>query len=1007
LNNNTGIDVEGAAATNVLIGGTTTNTRNLISGGNGSGVLFLNGGTGGVVEGNYIGTDINGAAPLGNGAGVLIQNTSGVTIGGTAAGAGNQISGNSNGILLAGNASGNLIQGNLIGTDATGTHALGNNLGVVFSGGGSNTIGGTSAAARNVVSGNQDSGINLTGSDGNLIQGNYIGADVTGALALGNQAGVTVAGNNNTIGGSESGAGNIISGNRVNGIDVNGAGNIIQGNYIGTDITGTHALANSSGVSLNGASNTLIGGLSSRQGNLISGNQADAVSISNGSGNQIEGNYLGVDASGAHALGNTRGLIVRSSGNNILGNVISGNRSNGMELDLPGGDNNAVQGNYIGTDATGSVALANNGVGIAIQTSGNLIGGTGARQGNVISGNVAGIQIFLPGSGNTIQGNRIGTDAAGAAALPNMFGINVGAGANTIGGTTAGAGNVISGNSETGVLLFTSGNLVQGNYIGTDAGGTIALGNTNGILASASNNTIGGTVAGAGNIISGNHIDGVLVIGLGIVIQGNYIGTDVSGSSSVGNAFGVSVSSSNNTIGGTASGAGNVISGNVSYGLYIQAGNNNLVEGNYLGTDATGTIALGNSYDIRIDSSNNMIGGSAAGARNLIAGSFNGVFVSSGTGNVIQGNFIGTDVTGNYPLGNTFGVNLSSSSSHTTVGGSTFGAGNLISGNLSGGLEIISSDNTVQGNRIGTDATGTFALANGGNGVTITNGSNNLIGGTTPGAGNLISANSGDGIGAAASAGMGTGNVIQGNTIGTDITGVLPLGNARGINLNNMTLATIGGAAPGAGNLISGNTGDGIFFFVGSNNLIQGNLIGTDINGTLPLGNGANGIHFTAGAHNNTMGGTAPPARNTIAFNGNDGVLLQSGVGNAIRANSIFANAGLGIRLLDGANNNQPAPVLTSASSSRGFLTIQGTLTAARLTTYTLEFFANMTADPSGFGQGERFLGFITVTTDASGHATFAAGFASDVQPGEFLSATATDPANNTSAFSQDVLITA
>jgi hypothetical protein len=269
----------------------------------------------------------------------------------------------------------------------------------------------------------------------------------------------------------------------------------------------------------------------------------------------------------------------------------------------------------------------------------------------------------------------------------------------------------------------------------------------------------------------------------------------------------------------------------------------------------------------------------------------------------------------------------------------------------------------------------------------------------------LISGNTGDGIGASASAGMGAGNVIQGNTIGADITGALPLGNTRGINLNNMTFTTIGGAAPGAGNLISGNTGDGIFFFVGSNNLIQGNLIGTDASGTLPLGNGANGIDVTAGAHNNTIGGT-PLARNTIAFNGNDGVLLQSGVSNAIRANSIFANAGLGIRLLDGANNNQPAPVLTSASSSGGFLTFQGTLTAAPLTTYTLEFFGNSTADPSGFGQGERFLLFITVTTDAMGHASFSLGIPGDVQPGEFLTATATDPANNTSAFSQEMLIT-
>jgi hypothetical protein len=755
LNNNTGVDVEGAAATNALIGGTTADSRNLISGGNGSGVLFLNGGNG-VIEGNYIGTDISGAVALGNGAGVLIQNTSGVTVGETATGAGNLISGNGNGILLAGNATGNLIQGNLIGTDANGTHALGNLLGVVFSGGGSNTIGGTSAAARNVISGNQNSGIDLAGSNGNLIQGNYIGTDVTGTVALGNQAGVTVAGNNNTIGGSDPGAGNLISGNRVDGIDVAGTGNVIQGNLIGTDVTGTQAVANgTTGVSLNGASNTLVGGLSGTQGNVISG-QADGVDIVNGGSNQIEGNLIGTDASGTLALGNIRGLFVRSSGNSIVGNVISGNRNNGLELDLPGGSNNVVRGNFIGTDVTGSVALPNSGVGIAIQTTGNLIGGTAPGQGNVISGNVVGVEIFL-GSGNTIQGNYIGTDVTGTSAVPNLMGILVGAGANTIGGTAAGAGNLISGNTQTGLLLFSGGNQVQGNLIGTDATGAFALGNDLGVTVSSANNTIGGTTAGARNVVSGNHTAGILVLGAGAVIQGNYIGTDITGASAVGNAIGVSVSGSNNTLGGTA---------------------------------------------------------------------------------------------------------------------------------------------------------------------------------------------------------------------------------------------------VGAGNLVSGNLGDGIFFSAGNNNLVQGNLIGTDATGTAALANGGNGVNVTGGAHDNTIGGTAPRAGNVIAFNSGDGVRIDTGTGNAILRNRIFANAGLGIELVNHGNNDQPAPVLTSAVSGGGFTTIQGTFTARASTTYLLEFFADSDS------QGRQFLGAISVTTDATGHANIALTIGLELDPGLNLTATATDPANNTSAFSAAVGVT-
>jgi titin len=247
---------------------------------------------------------------------------------------------------------------------------------------------------------------------------------------------------------------------------------------------------------------------------------------------------------------------------------------------------------------------------------------------------------------------------------------------------------------------------------------------------------------------------------------------------------------------------------------------------------------------------------------------------------------------------------------------------------------------------------------------------------------------------------------VEGNFIGTDVTGTAALGNDTGVSIEGRN-NVVGGTDPGAGNLISGNRSSGILIdgtFV-TGNVVQGNLIGTDVYGTTGLGNGSNGVLVSNAAHN-TIGGTADGAGNVIAFNGLDGVLVDTGTGNAILQNSIFANGGLGIELLNHGNNDQPAPVLTSASATGSLLTIQGTLTAAPLTTYTLEFFANTTPDPSGFGQGERFIGFITVTTDANGNATFAVEFASDVQPGEFLSATATDPANNTSAFSQDILIT-
>jgi titin len=185
---------------------------------------------------------------------------------------------------------------------------------------------------------------------------------------------------------------------------------------------------------------------------------------------------------------------------------------------------------------------------------------------------------------------------------------------------------------------------------------------------------------------------------------------------------------------------------------------------------------------------------------------------------------------------------------------------------------------------------------------------------------------------------------------------------------------------------------------------ILGNNIGSDASGSSALGNGRNGITITA-ASGNTVGGTAAGSANVIANSGNDGVLVDTGTGNAIRGNSIFSSTNLGIELINNGNNNQAAPVLTSAVATATTITIQGTFTGAANTTYTLEFFANPTANPSGFGEGTQLLGSVTVTTDSSGNATFTVTFNVVVTPGEVVSATATDPGNNTSAFAQDVTV--
>jgi hypothetical protein len=621
-----------------------------------------------------------------------------------------------------------------------------------------------------------------------------------------------------------------------------------------------------------------------------------------------------------------------------------------------------------------------------------------------------------------------------------LNGTNAGVGVSGLtltGGNSTIRGLVINRFDNVGINLNSATNLVAGNFIGTNAAGTAALGNGGQAVRvdSQSDNTIGGTTPAARNLISGND-EGMEIRGTGAdrtIVRGNLIGTNAAGTGALGNVTnGVRIADGiGNIVGGTASGARNVISANQGVGVTIRNSNatGSFVQGNYIGTDVTGAAALGNvGRGVSIDNSpGNMIGGSTSGAGNLISGNNDdGVFITgaSATMNVVQGNFIGADVNGTADLGNAFnGVRIAGAQGNT-IGGTTAAARNVISGNDENGLGINSgaSGNQVQGNFIGTDVNGTAALGNTNVGVYIFNAPTNTIGGTASGAGNVISGNGLQGVVIDTSGS--TGNLVQGNFIGTDVNGTAALGNSDdGVSIQDAPSNTIGGAATGAGNLISGNDDDGIFISgaTATNNAIEGNLIGTKANGIDALGNANDGIDFSSSspASNNYIGGTSSGEPNTIAFNGARGVFVSGGTGNRLLSNSIFSNGGLGIDLEDdgvtpndagdsdtGANNMQNFPVLTSASSGGGNTTINGSLNSAASTTFRIEFFASAAADPTTFGEGQTFLGFKVVTTNGSGNAAFAAVLPVLPPAGEtIISSTATDPSNNTSEFSNVVQI--
>ncbi len=368
----------------------------------------------------------------------------------------------------------------------------------------------------------------------------------------------------------------------------------------------------------------------------------------------------------------------------------------------------------------------------------------------------------------------------------------------------------------------------------------------------------------------------------------------------------------------------------------------------------------------------------------------NGIQIDSDN-TTIDGNFIGTSVTGATDLGDINVGIFTSQAFNTTIGGTSPGARNLISGNEFDGIRLVGGgNNVVQGNLVGTNVNGKADLGNTDHGIFIGDSANNTIGGLVAGAGNVISGNGQSGIGIFSS--LATGNFIQGNLIGTDATGLVAMKNAvAGIEIVNAGLNLIGGTAFGARNVISGNALAGVKIagVTATQNVVQGNYIGVNAAGTGNLSNGTRGIEIIEG-RNNTVGGSTGNAGNVIAFNTDEGIYIDTGDGNRIQRNSIYSNGRLGIDLFSvvddvngitpndvldldtGSNQLQNTPVITSVlvtevpffngnvqTAVRRILEIKGRLTSKVGETAHVELFANDAADPSGAGEGQRFLGFI------------------------------------------------
>lgn len=389
---------------------------------------------------------------------------------------------------------------------------------------------------------------------------------------------------------------------------------------------------------------------------------------------------------------------------------------------------------------------------------------------------------------------------------------------------------------------------------------------------------------------------------------------------------------------------------------------------------------------IQASAAKNAIGGPGPGEGNVISGNDEGIVIggAGADGNTVRGNLIGVDATGSSPLSNRNGVHIHAEARANVIGGGNPDDRNIISGNKGVGITIRGSANLVQGNYIGTDKNGMAAIPNGMEGIWIApDAQDNVVGGSTAGERNVISGN--DLFGLSISGAGATGNIVKGNYIGIDASGGAALANRHGLVLDlGAQENIIGGITAGEANVISAN-GTGVLIRgpETNGNVIIGNYIGTDASGAQPIGN-ALGVWLLRGAQHNIIGGISAGEGNVISASALAGVQVegQETVANTIRGNSIFSNQGKAIQHTDGGNRGLAAPTLTGLSP----------LTGSACAACTVDIYSDA-AD-----EGKAYEG--SVVADADGHFVF------ESRPsGPNVAATATDSEGNTSPFSPAMIV--
>jgi parallel beta-helix repeat protein len=951
-------------------------------------------------------------------------------------------------------------------------------------------------------------GVKLNGVSDVTIVGNYVGVTLSGSAAGNQGEGIDLVSSfSNTIGGDTAAERNVISANRKNGVRLKGSSsNEILGNYIGTNSTGSADFGNGhNGIMLTSGSNTNLIGVAAA--NLISGNDNDGVHIkSNSNSNTVAGNFVGTNATGTAALGNSGdGVEVRKSSGNVLGNTdaVSSidfyDANDGSDFTQPvdgwqgirAGEN---AGEYMLTGTSGSNGLLYIGTIDGDSGTSYLINYPGASETTVYGpDNLGNGNLRLVGTyrtnGSSVVNSFLFEGTTSDLANPanyrtiNFSGAEYNYAHSTAGGLVVGnydnppdhgMGNLPYGPGnafiydiaadeflENIVYPGSQSNSVYGVWHNEGTKYTFVGGYSNGFVATfddpeqpldtaymvdfdsstgefsnwASFNYPGGTdyvthfegissvekgvyTLAAVSVDSGSsgdqqgsfvtvrrNADGSFGEAEWVVLDdpsfpdGDLMADSVYGNQMVGIVIdGATITSYQATINSSFQ-LSNVISGNGGNGINLHKASSSVIAMNYIGTDVTGTVDLGNvqnGIQLTSKSTGNLIGGEATGGNapttdvfvvppqgNLISGNnANGVLIQkNSTGNQLSGNFIGTTATGNSALGNSLdGVYIHKSDDNTLLGCTfqqdPFVFYNVISGNLGNGLRVYNSDDTtIQANFFGMGADNDTAVGNAGNGVLVEgNSTRTVMGGPIP-MGNVVAANAMNGIvvqdkasyftsyntfcGLAAfkddptfgngmdgilitSSGAGillrtnvvarngddgievSGNAkdvrIPGNIIGLNTYGFLPMGNAdNGIEIGgNAQRIVVGGPQPtfnvAPRNAISHNGNNGVAI-VGSarNNIVSHSYIGTDSTGSVAWGNGNAGVYIGAGSYGNTIGSDDPALETVISGNDGNGIemrgtydntVIRSFIGVEADGTTPMGNGANGVLIADGSYDN-------------------------------------------------------------------------------------------------------